>query len=102
MPKIINISEATSIAIHSLAYVAGSDRWVNATEIAEKTNFSRNHIAKVLQTLSKHQFLSSERGPSGGFKLNKDAGKISLLNIYEIMEGKAEATKCGMHYNQCN
>lgn len=88
MNKLINISEASSIAIHSLSLVAKLDKSINATQIAEFTGFSKNHLSKVLQILVKQGYLSSSRGPKGGFKLIKDASKITLLEIYELIEGK--------------
>ena len=71
MSKIINISEAASIAIHSVVAIAKSKVKLNATELAVSTNVSRNHLAKVMQQLTKFGYLSSDRGPKGGFILNK-------------------------------
>ncbi len=88
MNKLINISEATSIAIHSLSLIAKIDKSINATQIAEYTGFSKNHLSKVLQLLVKQGYLSSSRGPKGGFLLARKASEISLLEIYELIEGK--------------
>jgi Rrf2 family protein len=102
MGKLVNISEATSIAIHSLALIANNEQRVNATQIAQFTTFSRNHIAKILQVLTRHNYLESERGPAGGFRLNKNPQDICLLDIYELFEGKAVEHSCGIHYQKCN
>jgi len=101
MNSLINLSEATSIAIHSVAFIANSDKVVNAGEISTYTHFSKNHIAIVLQLLTKHNFLESERGPSGGFKIKRAPEEISLLDIYTLMEGKPEIQYCGMHESGC-
>ena len=42
MSKLINISEATSIAIHSIALIGKENRQVNANEISKITKFSKN------------------------------------------------------------
>jgi Rrf2 family protein len=101
MSKLVNISEATSIAIHSLAIIAGSEKLVNAGLVAEKTGYSRNHIAKVLQTLARQNYVNSERGPAGGFRLAKVPESINLLEIYELFDGKAEVHQCGIHFEKC-
>lgn len=101
MSKIFNISEASSIAVHSLALIAKSKRQINATELAELTNFSRNHLAKVLQRLVKSNYIKSLRGPKGGFVMNKNSKEISLLEIYELMEGALEQNKCSIHNGIC-
>ncbi|RLD34925.1 MAG: Rrf2 family transcriptional regulator, partial [Bacteroidetes bacterium] len=45
MSKILNISEAASIAVHGIILVARSDKLVNVNYIAELTASSRHHVA---------------------------------------------------------
>lgn len=87
MSKIINISEAFSIAAHSMAFIAGRKDRVNGMFIAESLGFSRNHMAKVLKILVKHKLLLSERGPKGGFQINIDPKDVTLLDVYMVIEG---------------
>jgi len=97
MGKISNISEAASLALHSLALVAKSEKMINAIEIADITRFSKNHLSKILQVLVKYDYLSSIRGPKGGFILKKKAEEITLLEVYEIFEGKIQGHNCTLH-----
>jgi len=99
MNKIVNISEAASLAFHSLALIAKSKKLINANEIAKIMEFSKNHLSKVLQVLVKYGYISSVRGPKGGFVLKKKAGEISLLEVYEIFDGKIHVEKCALHNN---
>ncbi len=101
MNKLINISEASSIAIHSLSLVAKLEVSINATQIAGFTGFSKNHLSKVLQLLVKQGYLISTRGPKGGFKLLKDPSQITLLEIYELIEGKFSDEFCIDHSPIC-
>ncbi len=96
MSKIFSLSEAGSIAIHSMVLIAKSDVKLNVVKIAERTGSSKHHVAKVLQRLVKDDFLISNRGPHGGFELKKPADEINLLEIYESIEGHIEITKCPM------
>ncbi|NCA87087.1 MAG: Rrf2 family transcriptional regulator [Clostridia bacterium] len=101
MSKIFALSEAGSIAIHSMVLIAQADEKLNVIKIAERTGSSKHHVAKVLQRLVKDDFLLSNRGPHGGFALKKDADKISLLEIYESIEGHIEITNCPMDNQIC-
>lgn len=103
MSKIFNISEAATIAIHSMGVIARSEHLLNVQQIADITGFSKNHTAKVLQQLVKNNFLLSNRGPKGGFALKKDAGDISLMEIYRVIEGELEegGQNCKMHCDTC-
>ena len=99
MSKIIYISEAVSLALHSMALIAKSKKMINANEIADFMKFSKNHLSKVLQVLVRYDYLNSIRGPKGGFTLKKNAQEISLLEIYEIFEGKISKQNCVLHNN---
>lgn len=101
MNKLINISEATSIAIHSLAIIARKEEMINAKLIAEITGFSKNHISKILQTLVKQGYIISTRGPKGGFKSLYDVNKISLMDVYQIFDGKINEDYCHHHKEIC-
>lgn len=102
MSKILNISEAATIAIHSMALIARNKELLNAQEIAEVTGFSKNHISKVLQQLVKFNFLNSSRGPKGGFVLKRNPEEVSLMEIYRAIEGEIEqGTGCKMHCDKC-
>ena len=101
MGQLIHLSEAVSLAIHCLALVSVSEKSLNASTMARHLGASRNHLAKVLQQLVKHNFLSSTRGPGGGFTMRKAPGEITLYEIYELMEGKPEIEYCMAHGNEC-
>ncbi len=94
MSKIVTLTEGASIALHGMIIVAKSGGKANVIQIAEITNSSKHHVAKIFQRLVKDNFLESHRGPSGGFSLKKDPKDISLLDIYESIEGKIEVTSC--------
>ncbi|MEI8005104.1 MAG: Rrf2 family transcriptional regulator [Bacteroidota bacterium] len=102
MSKIFALSEASSIAIHSMVLIARADVSMNAVKIAEFTGFSKNHIAKVLQRLVKSDLLKSVRGPSGGFSMKKDPKDLTLLDIYQAIEGPIELNDCPLSYEICN
>ena len=101
MSSFISISEASTIAMHSLALIARSKEKLNAGKLAEITMFSKNHLAKVLHLLVKHNYLSSLRGPSGGFELSRDPQDINLLDVYELIEGKLSSFQCAVTCNDC-
>ncbi|MDP3442947.1 MAG: Rrf2 family transcriptional regulator [Ignavibacteria bacterium] len=94
MSKIVTLTEAASIALHGMIIVAKTGGKSNVVQIAEITNSSKHHVAKIFQRLVKDNFLESHRGPAGGFSLKKDPAKITLLEIYESIEGRIEVTTC--------
>ncbi len=102
MAKIVNISEAVTIALHSTVIIAkNKGKQVNVNYIANATGSSKFHIAKVLQKLVKDGFLSSTRGPSGGFFLVDKPEDITLLQIYESIEGRIVVSRCPLNKPTC-
>ncbi|HNW98766.1 MAG TPA: Rrf2 family transcriptional regulator [Bacteroidales bacterium] len=101
MSKIIHISDAASIAIHSLSIIASSKNQINISQIAEMTGFSKNHLYKIMQILVKNNYIKSARGPKGGFVINGDSKKINLLEIYELIEGRVVECNCTSQKGKC-
>jgi len=99
--RLVHISEAASLAIHSLALIASSNVRLNAKQIADILQVSQNHLAKILQVLAKNEYLKSNRGPGGGFVLKRNASDVSMLEIYQLIEGNVECHLCGIADNTC-
>jgi len=95
MSSVLKISEAAILALHSMAYLATKPGKLSSTkEIATKLRSSEAHLSKVLQRLSKTGLVKSIRGPKGGFILGKASDEISLLEIYESIDGQLVSSKC--------
>jgi Rrf2 family protein len=95
MPCALKISEAASLAIHALGYLAKrEDGPITSREIAARFEISEAHLAKVLQRLVKVELLRSVRGPRGGFILTRSPDTVTLLEIFEAIEGRFEPSQC--------
>ncbi|WP_066627807.1 RrF2 family transcriptional regulator [Labilibacter marinus] len=101
MSKIITLSEAASIALHGMVLIAKTEQKLNVNQISEMIDSSRHHVAKVFQRLAKENFVASNRGPSGGFVMKKDPKDISLLELYEVIEGPVEVQGCPGSKERC-
>jgi len=103
MSNILKISEAASLALHGAALIAKRPgELVSTKEIASELHVSEAHLSKVLQRLSKAGIVKAIRGPKGGFTLGKPASEISLIDIYESIEGSMESNRCLLDYNICD
>lgn len=104
MAHVIQFSEAAFIALHGMVIIAQSEKkeLVNVIQIADRLNSSKHHVAKVMQRLVKDGYLDSHRGPTGGFTMKKPAAEISLLEIYESIEGKIAIGDCPLDRQVCN
>jgi len=95
MAKLIKMSEAVSLALHVMVLMASNPHAPLSThDAASRIKVSEAHLSKVLQRLAKGGLVRSVRGPGGGFVLGRDAADISLLDVYESIEGRYEASRC--------
>jgi Rrf2 family protein len=102
MNNLFKISEATSLAMHTLALMAGEpEKIISVKESASFLNVSEAHLAKVLQRLSHAGYVNSTRGPKGGFLLMKSPDEVTLLDIYELIEGKIDDRDCLLDHPIC-
>jgi Rrf2 family protein len=95
MSTVVKISEAVSLAMHGMVYLAAyRDGIHSVTEVAERLKVSKAHLHKVFQQLTHARLLKSSRGPKGGYTLGKESDKITLLDIYQAIEGPLVVKNC--------
>ncbi len=95
MSHILKISEAASLAFHTMALLAAAPGDLFSTrQIAEIMEVSDNHLAKVLQRLTREGLVTPVRGPLGGFRIGKASEEITLQDIYESIEGPMVMPDC--------
>ena len=78
-----------------------SPQRVNVKYLAKTLGASEAHLAKIFQRLTKINFVKSVRGPAGGFELSCNPGEVSLLDIYEIIDGKVNILACTIGKDKC-
>jgi len=102
MASIIQVSEAASLALHSMVMLASSpERSLTVKGITARTGVSEAHLSKVMQRLAKAGLVKSTRGPKGGFVLGDSGLSISLLAIFESIEGPVGDSGCMLPTKEC-
>lgn len=102
MSGTFHISEAASLALHTAAILAGDPgRTRRTSELAEALGASEAHLAKVLQRLGRAGIVSARRGPGGGYVLARDPGDITLMQVFEAIEGPWRQPGCLLGRQAC-
>jgi len=103
MKNVSIISEAASLGLHAMAYIAESpDHYVSTNEIANEIKGSKHHLAKVIHKLVLAGYLKSKCGPKGGVKLAKPPEEITYLDIFNAIEGPISDTDCILAHETCH
>jgi Rrf2 family protein len=101
MSRVVQLSEASTIGLHSMIMIARAKGIIKINQITNHTGASSNHLAKVMQRLVKANLVRSTRGPNGGFMLRKKPEEITVLDIYEAIEGPIDVEGCPMVQPMC-
>ncbi|MDD5555722.1 MAG: Rrf2 family transcriptional regulator [bacterium] len=95
MARLIRVSEGASMALHAMALLAAAPGSRRSTRgLAKELGVSGAHLSKVLQRLSREGLVAAVRGRSGGFSLARPAGEITLISIYEAIDGAVAGSRC--------
>lgn len=99
------LSQTCKAAIKAVVYLSSkSDESSRSTikEIASNIEVSEHTLGKLLQVLVRTNIICSEKGPSGGFYINKTQLKLPLMNIIDAIDGKDVFKECGLGLAKCN
>jgi Rrf2 family protein len=92
----MKLGDGVEQAIHSVAMLSGLEDGavLAASALAEFHGVSPSYLLKHLQALSGAGILEALPGPTGGYRLARPAGQITLLDIVLAVEGSGPAFRC--------
>ena len=99
------ISKACKYGIRATVFVAsqaGRNKKLNVKEIAREVDAPEAFTAKILQTLNKHQVLTSLKGPYGGFYLDAWQLEQPVISIVNAIDGMSVFRSCGLGLQHCS
>ena len=96
------VTKKTDYAVRCVLHLAGNGaRISNVTEISSAMFIPKLFLAKILQRLVKAKIVESTRGMNGGFRLARKPKDISLLDIMDAIQGRADIAECAVDKNVC-
>lgn len=96
------LNKTTKYALSILAYMAHEPKTLYSAEfLHEELNILRRYLRQLLTDLSKHEFIISSRGRSGGFQLSKNAEKLSVADVIDSLEGLENYESCFFGIKNC-
>lgn len=92
----IKIGKMTDYAIAVMGSLSteGEEVLRSARYLSGKTSIPESTVAKVLKLLTQAGLVESLRGVSGGYRLAKPAGEITVAEMVTAMEGPISIVSC--------
>ena len=83
------------------------DTFISAKEIAGIYLIPQALLAKILQQMTKLNYIKAAQGPQGGYRIRKGLTEISLTQFVEELEGPFGMVDCSIssdciQLNNCN
>lgn len=97
-----NSSKYAIKAVLFLAVNSGEDNRVMVKDMAQPINVPQAYLAKLLQELSRKDIISSKKGPNGGFYLSEENGKLTLMDVVNVIDGNDRFNTCLLSLEECN
>ncbi|RIV44280.1 RrF2 family transcriptional regulator [Flagellimonas pelagia] len=99
------LSNSSKYAIKGVLYLAlnsDEDHKIMVRDIFEVVHVPEAYLAKLLQELSRHNIISSTRGPKGGFYLSAEDRKRTLMDIVRTIDGEKRVKSCVLGIQDCD
>ncbi len=99
-------SKACEYGIRAVIYIANQSlngNKVSLKDVAKEIASPEAYTSKILQLLSKKEVIKSEKGPSGGFLMDKNSiNQINLSQVVNAIDGEELFSACGLGLKKCN
>jgi len=99
-------SKACEYGIKASIYIAGESllgNKVSLKNISKSIESPQAYTSKILQKLCRNNIINSDKGPTGGFSMNKqELENIKLSAIVTAIDGDKIFKGCGLGLNKCN
>lgn len=97
----LELSSEGRYALRALIYLALVGELATADKVSAEAHIPRRLLARILAKLSHAGLVQSEQGRGGGSRLARPAGKITLREAVEAIEGPFGVIRCIMEDRAC-
>ena len=99
----MQLTRAADYAVRVMIELAAlpADARVSLPSLARATGAPESFLSKVLQSLTRGEFITSQRGQSGGFRITLRGRQASMREVIEAIDGVICLNVCLMHGRSC-
>ena len=99
MLRVTKLTDYATVVLTVLAARPGDV--LSAAALADTAGLETPTVSNLLKPLAQAGLVTSLRGARGGYRLNRGATEITLIEIVEAMEGPLAMTECSQHDSHC-
>ncbi len=97
----MRLTSYTDYALRVLLYTAAADRNVTISQISDAFGISKEHLRKVVHSLSQGGYLNTTQGRNGGMRLARPPEQINVRDVVEQFENTTIVECFSSETNTC-
>lgn len=96
----MKLTTKSEYSILAMVYIARheKDGFIKIENICSQYDIPKKYLELLFTILRQSRYIKTRRGKSGGYKLAKDASKITLAEIVRLMDGALAPTESVSKY----
>ena len=91
----------TELGLRAIRVLADEGQTMSGPVLAEVIGTTANYLPQVMSPLVAAGWVSSGRGPTGGYRLQPSGRGITMLALIEASEGSLSTDKCVLQGGPC-
>lgn len=99
-------SKACEYGIKASVYIVEQslkNQKVSLKDVAKAIDSPEAYTSKILQQLSRNNVIQSEKGPTGGFSIDKTKiAETNLSTVVSAIDGDSIYKECGLGFHECD
>jgi Rrf2 family protein len=98
----LELAKRTDLALRAMQELCSCGDRLSGSELAETLETTHQYLPQIMSPLVRCRWVSSSRGPRGGYQLEVELNSITVLDLIETMEGPTDTHTCVLSGETCD
>lgn len=98
----LELAGKTDLALRAMQALCSARERMSGSDLAAALDTSTQYLPQIMGPLVRRGWVSSNRGPRGGYRLATRLESITVLELIEAMEGETDTTGCVLRGGACD
>ncbi|MGB9357646.1 MAG: Rrf2 family transcriptional regulator [Acidimicrobiia bacterium] len=98
----LELAKRTDLALRGLQALNADRNRLSGSDLAAILETTHQYLPQIMSPLVRERWVTSTRGPGGGYRLIVSLSDITVLQLIETMEGTTDTDTCVLSGETCD
>jgi len=98
----LELAKRTDLALRAMQTLCSSGERLSGVGLADTLETTHQYLPQIMSPLVRRRWVSSSRGPRGGYQLEVGLDAVTVLDLIEAMEGPTDTNTCVLSGETCD